>query len=171
MPVDDKIRDRAADLVTRLQPRHVEVFFLLFLLVGVTYQVVRGVGYPRLAGQFPVVVGVPTVGMVLYLLGRRLSRSADRQGELSAAAIEARLKLAEGVFWVLLLFVFVVALGLTIGCTAFLLLYYRYKRGLEWPRLAAYVGLFLVFVIVVFQIVLQIPLYEGVLGIPQTLPI
>lgn len=171
MNADDSVTKRVEKLVSLVDPKHVELLFLLVLLVGVLYQVVLGFDYPRLAGHFPVIVGVPTIGMVLYVLGKQLSTTTERDGELDAAAIEDRLMLAQGVFWVLLLFGLVVVLGLTIGCTLFLVLYYRLKRELGWFRLAAYVGLFLVFVILVFQTVLQIPLYEGVFGIPQGVPI
>lgn len=171
MNADDSVTQRVEKLVSLVDPKHVELLFLLVLLVGVLYQVVLGFDYPRLAGHFPVIVGVPTIGMVLYVLGKQLSTTTERDGELDAAAIEDRLMLAQGVFWVLLLFGLVVVLGLTIGCTVFLVLYYRLKRELGWFRLVAYVGLFLVFVLLVFQTVLQIPLYEGVLGIPQGVPI
>lgn len=167
MNSDRRVTKRVAELVSLVDPKHVELLFLSILLVGVLYQVVLGFDYPRLAGHFPVIVGIPTIGMVLYVLGKRLFTTSEREDVSDAAATEDRLMLAQGVFWVLLLFVLVVALGLTIGCTVFLVLYYRLKRELGWVRLAAYVGLFLLFVLLIFQTVLQIPLYEGVLGIPQ----
>lgn len=171
MDADNRTRlvKNVESVVSRVSARHVELLFLALLLIGVAYQVIRGVGYPRLAGHFPTVVGVPTIVMILYVFGKRF-RANERDSELAAADLQDRLLLVQGIGWVLLLFSLVVVLGLTVGCTVFLVLYYRLKRELGWTRLVVYVGVFLVFVILVFQVVLQIPLYEGVIGIPQGIP-
>lgn len=171
MNSDSSLRNRAVDLVSRVDPGHVEVLFLLILLGGVLYQVVLGFKYPRLAGHFPVLVGVPTAVMILYVLRKQLWTARGREDDPDAGTVRDRLLLAQGVFWVLLLFGLVVALGLTIGCTVFLALYYRFKRELGWVRLLVYVVVFLAFVFLVFQTVLEIPLYEGVFNIPQEFPV
>jgi hypothetical protein len=171
MGIDDQtqLKERVETVVSRVSTRHVELLFLTLLLIGVVYQVVRGFDYPRLAGHFPVVVGVPTVLMILYVFRDRFPAS-DETVDLDSEEVQDRLLLVQGFAWVLLLFSLVIGLGLTVGCTVFLVLYYRLKRQFGWTRLVIYVSLFLAFVILVFQLVLQIPLYGGIFGIPQGIP-
>lgn len=163
------LRDTLLTVISRVRPEWVELLFLSVLSVGILYQVVRAFGYPRLSGLFPLIVGIPTLGLLLYIEITDVLLGEESEPD-SKADLEDRLLLLQGVFWTMLLLALVYTLGLVIGAAIFLVVYYRTKGTPLW-KLGVLTGIFLTFAIVVFQIVLQIPLYRGLLNLPQTIPI
>lgn len=166
---DSQAKQSALSAIAKVRPRWVELLFLSVLGIGLSYQVAQAFSYPRLSGLFPLIVGIPTLSLILYITVTDVLRGTETEGQTDSE-LEDRLLLVQGVAWTLLLLGLVYVFGLVIGAATFLITYYRVKGTPVW-KLAALTGTFLLFAIVVFQIVLQIPLYKGFLGLPQTIPI
>jgi hypothetical protein len=167
--ITSQAKQSTLTIIAKVRPKWVELLFLLLLGVGLTYQVALAFSYPRLSGLFPLIVGVPTLGLIAYITVTDVLRGSEAESK-DGSELEDRFLLLQGVAWTLLLLALVYVIGLVIGAAVFLVAYYRTKGTSAW-KLAMLTGIFLLFAIVVFQIVLQIPLYEGLLGLPQTVPI
>lgn len=167
--IESQAKQSVLAIIAKVRPKWVELLFLLFIGVGLAYQIAQALSYPRLSGLFPLIVGIPTLALIVYIIITDVFRGSTTESEVESD-IEDRFLLIQGVAWTLLLLALVYLFGLVIGAAVFLVGYYRTKGTAVW-KLVMLTGVFLLFAIVVFQIVLQIPLYQGILGLPQTVPI
>lgn len=165
--------EKAERYIHLIRPKYVEISFLLLIITLVIYQIAKSFSFPRLAGTFPTIVGVPTVILAVYVLISEI-RSEKNNGEVKQEDLSPahdQIRLVQGLLWVVLLLGLVLILGMVIGSIIFLILYYRFERELNWLRIFGYTAMFLVFIVFIFQTILQIPLYEGFFAIPQELPL
>lgn len=196
--VTERIRIRAASAlepILRIDTRHYDRAFTLALILTVLWVIVRTVtaDWGTRTKLMPIVVGVPTLLMLLLLLAiqvsPRVAELADRlaaddvlgmgervdemqaktsegtEEEAAASMFDSKMDVVTMCFWVLLLFGLVLVIGFTLGIPAYLLAYYRLRADLSWIRAIGLTALIWVFVVVIFIFVLNAPLYPGMLGI------
>lgn len=195
----DRLREMTIETlepVLRIRGSRLDLGFTLLLLgftalvVGMTFQ------YNEQTQLAPLVVGVPTLLMLLGLLTVQVSTRAARmvdglttsdvlgveeqvEGvkseseetasvETSGRAYQSRLDALTVSGWVLLLFVLLLLIGFIAGIPVYLLLVYRVRADLSWVRAVGYTTAIWVFIVIIFLYVLNTPLYPGILEV--TLP-
>lgn len=195
----DRLREmtiEALEPVLRIRGSRLDLGFTLLLLgftalvVGMTFQ------YNEQTQLAPLVVGVPTLLMLLGLLTVQVSTRAARMVDglttsdvlgveeqvegvkseseetasvkTSGRAYQSRLDALTVSAWVLLLFVLLLLIGFIAGIPVYLLLVYRVRADLSWVRAVGYTTAIWVFIVIIFLYVLNTPLYPGILEV--TLP-
>lgn len=195
----DRLREMTIETlepVLRIRGSRLDLAFTLLLLgftalvVGMTFQ------YNEQTQLAPLVVGVPTLLMLLGLLTVQVSTRAARMVdglttsdvlgveeqvkgvkseseetasvETSGRAYQSRLDALTVSGWVLLLFVLLLLIGFIAGIPVYLLLVYRVRADLSWVRAVGYTTAIWVFIVIIFVYVLNTPLYPGILEV--TLP-
>jgi hypothetical protein len=191
-------RARAAALsalspVTNVDGARLDQLFTLTLVLSTGWVVVRTLtaDWGSQTKLTPLVVGIPTLALLLALLAVQSSERVaavaggfaagdvlgveDRVAEMQTRTEESTEGAGEDLdgreavlamcFWVLLLFGLVLVIGFTVGIPAFLLAFYRARTGMSWPRTLALTAFIWAFVAVIFIYVLNAPLYPGLLGI------
>lgn len=166
---------------------HFDRFFALvqFLFFGVLLAMTPQYGSD--SRLFPLVIGVPTFLLFgVLLLTQFSSRFADLVGSLATSdmfgfedqfgeqragepAAETRLarrrRLAKISLWMLALFGLVFLVGFLPATVLFLVGFYRFYAECGWVRSIGYTVVFTVFVVLIFDVVMGTPFYQGVLGI------
>lgn len=168
------------------------VVLVLFtaLIVGLTLQ------YNQQTQLAPLVVGIPTLLLLLGLLivqssssaaelvgglttsdvlgveeqveGVKLESEETASVETTERSYQSRLDALAVAGWVLVLFALILTIGFTVGIPVYLLLIYRLRAGLSWAETIGYTAAIWAFIVVIFLYILNAPLYPGVLEV--TLP-
>jgi len=150
-------------LPDRIPRRFREALFILLLGGYVTIIVSTATGYSQNARRFPLVIGVPLLGLILLKIvilvgGDRLSLPAtglvsdmvdlDTGGDDDLASWSRRRREVEMTAWIGLFVVLVWALGFQIGGILFTASFvFRYERDLKRALLAAGVTYAIVFLL------------------------
>lgn len=134
---------------------------LLYLAV-VALVVALSLGFEGQGGLVPVVLGVPTLALILFSLGRELlypSAAADE----AAPDVAPWSKAAPVIAWLGAFCVLVLFIGFQLAIPLYMVLFLRRYGGASWPRcaLAAFSVWALVFV--TLDLLLKRSLFEGVL--------
>lgn len=136
---------------------------------------------------FPLVIGVPAFLLFgVLLLTQFSSRFADLIGSLATSDMFAfeeqfgedrdgwteedtllarRKRLVKITLWMLALFGLVLLVGFLPATVVFLLGFYRLYAECGWSRSIGYTLVFTVLVILIFDVVMGTPFYQGILGI------
>lgn len=186
----------AADATLRVDHEHFDLVFTLFWLLVIGTMLALTPGYREDSQLFPLVIGVPTFGLLVFLLAVQLSprlRSAvtgyasaelfdldsvvsdvegarSMGGRVQRTLAEERRSVVAIALWTLLLFGLVGLIGFLLGTLAFMLAFYRVQADQPWSRAALYSLVMWGFIIVIFEVVLNTPFYTGVLDIELPLP-
>lgn len=194
----DRLRVWAASVLEpllRIDGQNYNRAFTVGLLLTVLWVIVRTLTsqWGEQTRLMPLVVGVPTLVMLVALLVIQVSPRAaaladrlaaddvlgmeDRVEEMQSKTTEsmgaqtvaeqfdAKMDVLSMYFWVLLLFGLVLVIGFTVGIPVYLLTYYRLRAELSWPRTVGFTLLVWAFIVVIFIYVLKAPLYPGLLGV------
>lgn len=161
----------------------ITALFLFFaVLLGMTPR------YDPDTRLFPLVIGVPTILMIallwLFRFSDRLQMPTESdstseifdvdegvQGQSKSDQDDEpslpmqRKRVANIALWTLLLFGLILLVGFLPGTLVFLVAYYRWQAGREWAQTLLYSIVIWVLVIAVFDVLLGISFYEGLLGI------
>ena len=193
MSAKEKFRGIVGALLSVDHDRFDRLFALLLLaFIGVlladTFQ------YSDDGQLFPLVIGVPTllllVGLLAVQLSSRLNEAASRYASSELFEVdevvdeleeddtdaeqrtlqEERVDVILISLWTLALFGVVLLIGFLPGTLVFLLGYYRLQADQSWIRTVAFSLAMWLFVIVIFEVVLNTPFYTGVLGVELPLP-
>lgn len=190
----DRLRG-AFDAVLRISHEQFDRIFALLLLAFILVLLVDTPQYSTTGQLFPVVIGVPTFLLLVFLLitqvSPRLNRLASKYAgaelfevdevvdefeDAATATAEERTRQEErfDVFviclWTLAFFGVILLIGFLPGTLVFLIAYYRIQADQSVPRTILYSLLMWAFVIVIFVFVLNTPFYTGVFGVELPLP-
>lgn len=181
---------RASELLEVDHEHYDRAFTVLLLLIIGTMLAVTP-QYRDDSQLFPVVIGIPTAGFLVFLLAIQLSPrlqalvaeytitdvfdleqvAADIDGgRIHRPLDEERKSVMLISLWTLSLFAIVWLVGFLPGTLVFLLAYYRFHVDQRWSRTLLYSAIMWAFIIVIFEIVLNTPFYTGVFEVELPLP-
>lgn len=191
-------RDRLPTSLGGVAPELLDRAFALLLLAFVGTVLLLTPRYSAEGQIFPLVIGVPTLLLLLLLLviesSSRIDALASRytssdlfqlgdlpgEGEESPFARggvgagksrgEARRDVLVFSLWIVALFGVTLLVGLLPGTLLFLLAYYRFYSGRGWSRTLLYSLVTWLFIVVVFDVVLNTPFYTGLFDVQLPLP-
>lgn len=194
MSVKDQLRG-AFDAALRISHEQFDRIFALLLLAFILVLLVDTPQYSTTGQLFPVVIGVPTFLLLVFLLitqvSPRVNRLASRYAgaelfevdevvdefeDAATATTEKRTRQEERFdvlvicLWTLAFFGVILLIGFLPGTLVFLIAYYRIQADQSVPRTILYSLLMWAFVIVIFVFVLNTPFYTGVFGVELPLP-
>lgn len=175
---------------------HFDRAFTVLLLLFIGTLLASTPQYRDDSQLFPLVIGIPTFLLLLFLLvvqvstrfNRKIERYAtsnlfdldevvsdmDRSvaggGATRRSLPEKRKNVLSISLWTLALFGIILLVGFLPGTLIFLLAFYRFHAGQNWFRTLAYSLVMWLFVVVIFEIVLNTPFYTGLLGVELPLP-
>lgn len=170
--------------------------FTLSVLVVIGTMLVLTPGYREDSQLFPYVIGIPTFGLLLFLLAIQFSSrlrstvsgyaSADlfdldsvvsgvqgagmEGGRVERTLVEERRSVVAIVLWTLLLFGLVWLVGFLPGTLVFMLVFYRVQADQPWSRAVIYSAVMWLFIVVIFEVALNTPFYTGILDVEVPLP-
>jgi hypothetical protein len=173
-------------------PRHVLALLLIGVVgVVVAWMVVTALGYSRTARTMPLVVGVPTLVLIVLQFTRDVVRvargdttvgatsDAERDRYLDAATAAApaattreredrSTSLPVAMLWVGCLALLIWLVGMLVAIPAFMAAFMRIFGRERWVTIGAFAVVTTVAVYLFFVVVLEVRLYPGLLG--DTLP-
>lgn len=189
--LDDRVNELLGTDSIRLD-RTFTISLLVFvgLMLAVTPQ------YRDDSQLFPLVIGVPTFALLTFLLALQMStKLRERVDRLSTSNLftmenqlrdiggrepaeapnegddlERRKRAAIVSLWTLVLFALIIIVGILPGILAFMLAFYRLRARQDWLRTIAYSGIVWLFIVLIFDVVLNTPLYNGLFGLSVPLP-
>lgn len=194
MSVREQLRD-ALDAVLSVNHKQFDRIFALLFLAFIGVLLVDTSQYSTTGQLFPLVIGVPTFLLLVFLLVTLVSPRANRLASKYAGAElfevdevvdefeeaaggkteertqqEERFDVLVICLWTLAFFGVILLIGFLPGTLVFLLAYYRIQADQSVPRTILYSLLMWAFVIVIFVFVLNTPFYTGVFGVELPLP-
>lgn len=134
---------------------------LLYLAV-VALVVALSLGFEGQGGLVPVVLGVPTLALILFSLGRELlypSAAADE----AAPDVAPWSNAAPVIAWLGAFCALVLLIGFQLAIPLYMVLFLRWYGGASWPRCALAAFSVWVLVFVTLDLLLKRSLFEGVL--------
>ena len=132
------------------------VYLALVLLV-----VVPSFGFDGQAGLVPLVLGIPTLVMILFSLGRELL--SPRAAPDDSAEVAPWARAAPIVAWLAVFCVLVFLIGFLLTIPVYIVLFLRYFGKLSWQRCAIAAVAVWALVYVSLKFLLHRILFEGVL--------
>lgn len=134
---------------------------LLYLAV-VALVVALSLGFEGQGGLVPVVLGVPTLALILFSLGRELlypNAAADE----AAPDVAPWSKAAPVIAWLGAFCALVLLIGFQLAIPLYMVLFLRWYGRASWPRCALAAFSVWVLVFVTLDLLLKRSLFEGVL--------
>lgn len=194
MSVRDQLRG-ALDAVLSISHEQFDRIFALLFLAFVGVLLVDTPQYSSTGQLFPLVIGVPTLLLLGFLLITQVSTRVDRLASKYAGAElfevdevvdefedaatttteqrtrqEERFDVLVICLWTLAFFGVILLIGFLPGTLVFLIAYYRIQADQSVPRTLLFSLLMWLFVIVIFDVVLNTPFYTGVFDVQLPLP-
>lgn len=184
------------DAVLDVDHVHFDRAFTVLLVLFIGTLLASTPQYRDESQLFPLVIGIPTFLLLVFLLAvqvsPRLNQTIDRYatsdlfdlddvvsdmdrsvaggGATQRSLPEERESVASISLWTLALFGIILLVGFLPGTLIFLLTFYRFHAGQNPVRTLIYSGVMWAFIVVIFEIVLNTPFYTGVLGVELPLP-
>lgn len=174
---------------------HFDRAFTILLLAIIGVLLVDTVQYRPDSQLFPLVIGVPTFGLLAFLLAMQFSPKLQSFAERHAATDvfnldevvsdfeetggggrihrplpEERLSVVSISAWTLALFLTIILVGFLPGILVFMLAFYRVHADQSWTRTVLFSVVTWAFIVLIFEMVLNTPFYTGVFEIEVPLP-
>lgn len=168
--------------------RKASFIFTLLLLLLVLSMVVASFGYRPKARLFPLVIGVPTLLMLVFLaaaeffprfskrlevgietfFGGRLSEVAEGGNARETSETSGWVRVGTIFGWLVLLFGLVFFAGFYVASPPFLLLFFLVEAKLSWPRALAFTLAISIPIYLIFDLGLNMSIWPG--AIPEIIP-
>ena len=134
---------------------------LLYLAV-VALVVALSLGFEGQGGLVPVVLGAPTLALILFSLGRELLYPSAAANE-AAPDVAPWSKAAPVIAWLGAFCVLVLLIGFQLAIPLYMVLFLRRYGGASWPRCLLAAAAVWALVFVSLDLLLKRSLFEGVL--------
>lgn len=178
--------DSAVEKISEHKWVDIDRIFLLSMFIFVTYVLIRSFGYSSRGQLLPLIVSIPTLGLLIIVLAYKISPTfaehinslfktngldiEERMGDLgdrgdvttSEEPGETK-QLVQVLAWILITFILILLTGFLPALLIFLSAFYRIQAKQPWTLTILYTLLAWGFIYVIFQIVLNVPLYQGIL--------
>lgn len=156
------------------------------MIIFVTFITIRSFGYSSRGRLVPLIVAIPTLGLLLVVstyqispafadridsifqtngldIDERMSDLGDREDITSSEEAQETKQLVQVLAWIVITFVLILLVGFLPGLLIFLLGFYKVQARQPWTSTILYTLLAWGFIYAIFQIILNVPLYEGIL--------
>ena len=192
---DVQAQNSIYDLISNIESEKFDKIFttIQFALILILLYDVRQYGSD--AQLFPLVVGIPTSGLLLLLLISQVStRVANRieditsrgifdqeneiasiqdiQGDMGISESDdhdniraQRKRVLNTSIWIFGLFILIMIVGFLPAILLFMALFYRIQTRLSWKGTIFNTTIMWLVIVIIFEVVLNTPFYRGILGI------
>ena len=152
------------DLSASTQMKYLGAFIISIMSIFIIVVTATSPTYSKGAMLFPLVIGIVTAIFLGIAVGRNAINARNSNNSIFSDASSEGDDIFLPIAILLVVTVLVIVLGFHLGGLIFLIYFYRSQAELTWKRTIVSSVIFWALVIIVFEMILGLRLYEGVFG-------